>query len=171
MPALAEPTRGEASTMARAEIRSPPAHAGLSRRAAARECQLARSEHRPDSNDPNFRSSQMRLLFVFENDPRFFFPRPSNGSGSPAALRVRSARGERRRTTSYAGYLSRTSNCPHPTPVRHGLHVENVRAAPSGAAGCYTAPRMSDSAPRNVREGCEVGITRRAARWPQNAAT
>ena len=150
--------------MARAEIRSPPAHAGLSRRAAARECQLARSEHRPDSNDPNFRSSQMRLLFVFENDPRFFFPRPSNGSGSPAALRVRSARGERRRTTSYAGYLSRTSNCPHPTPVRHGLHVETVRAAPSGAAGGYTAARMSPAPDNTLARAMARRITRKAAR-------
>jgi hypothetical protein len=77
--------------------------------------------------------------------------RRHNGSGSPAAPRVRSARGERRRASNSARDEPSRRVAPHATPVHRGLHLKKARAAPSGAAGCYTVRRMehhADECPR-----------------------
>ncbi len=58
------------------------------------------------------------------------------------------------------------ASCPHriaSQTIRHGRKVHNARAAPSGAAGCYTAPRRSESpASRSRSEGSQTHTTRRA---------
>jgi hypothetical protein len=52
------------------------------------------------------------------------FSCPYNVSGSPAALRVRSARGERRRATREATDEPSPGVAPDATPVHHGLHLK-----------------------------------------------
>ena len=51
---------------------------------------------------------------------------PYNVAGSPAARRVRSARGERRRATRDADVCTEPRTCPHPTPVHRGLHLKKL---------------------------------------------
>src|SRR5947209_10594280 len=46
----------------------------------------------------------------------------------------------------------RRANDPNLTPVHHGLNVNDVRAAPSGAAGCYTVRRRSPAPTERPRQ-------------------
>jgi len=98
------------------------------------------------------------------NDPKFFVLRPSNGSGSPAAPRVRSARGERRRAGKNARDEPRPEITRNRTPVHHGLQLRNARAVPSGAAGGYTARRTRPRQPLDARASTAPRFAPEAAR-------
>ena len=54
------------------------------------------------------------------------------------------------------------------TAAGRGLHVSNVRAAPSGATGCYTAVRMSPAPTRApaMTPACEQPAERRGGDRP-----
>ena len=75
---------------------------------------------------------------------------PANGSGSPAAPRVRSARGERHRVSPHARHHPAPRVARHLARVHRGLRLNDARAAPSGAAGCYPAVESS-TAPSAAR--------------------
>jgi len=66
---------------------------------------------------------------------------PANGSGSPAAPRVRSARDEHQRVSPHARGNTAPRVARDLARVHRGLNL-NARAAPTGAAGCYTARRI-----------------------------
>ncbi len=66
----------------------------------------------------------------------------ANDSGSPAAPRVCSAGGERHRRRHGARNNLAVRVAHERNRVHRGLNLNNARAAPPGAAGCYTARRI-----------------------------
>ena len=95
-----------------------------------------------------------------------------NGSGSPAAPRVRSGRGERRRASN--GARDEPSRGVAPKPSTRSRRAACERCS-RGAVRCsrvlYSRSSNERGATRNARQGTDLRMTRRAARWPQTGAT
>lgn len=89
----------------------------------------------------------MKHLFRSVDVPRPKSPERSNGSGSPAAPRVRSACGERRRSSRAARDDSNRGDAQDATPVRRGLHVKmrarRRQVQPDVRQPCYISEKRS----------------------------
>ena len=113
-----------------AAARCDPFFAGCRNRDRNAEARTAAATYptcakQPDAAKPDGMAQPTRM----KNDLKSFVLCPYNGSGSPAAPRARSARGERRRATRQVRDEPSRDDAQDATPVHHGLPGKSARGA------------------------------------------